>query len=101
MKKQIKRLSPHQNGKVFGILLALFSLLFLVPAFAAMLLSTPDVDHQGSPINPPYFLFFLFPLLYLVMGYVFGLLGSVLYNFMYEYIGGFEFEESEVEDKQG
>lgn len=101
MKKQITRLSPHQNGKVFGILLAVFSLLFLIPAFAAMLLSTPDFDHRGNPISPPYFLFLLFPLLYLVMGYIFGLLGSILYNFMYNYIGGFEFEESAVEGEHG
>lgn len=33
MKKQIKRMSPHQNGKVFGVLMAIASLVFVVPFF--------------------------------------------------------------------
>jgi len=31
MKKQIRRMSPHQNGKVAGILMAVSSLIFFVP----------------------------------------------------------------------
>ena len=33
MKQQVSRLSPHQNGKVFGVLSAVLSLIVLVPVF--------------------------------------------------------------------
>lgn len=35
MKHQIERLSPHQNGKVFAVLMAVSSLPFLFIAFAS------------------------------------------------------------------
>lgn len=31
VKTQITRLSPHQNGKVFGVLMAFVSLVFFLP----------------------------------------------------------------------
>ena len=31
MKQQVARFSPHQNGKVFAVLVAVTSLIFLVP----------------------------------------------------------------------
>ncbi len=31
MKQQVSRLSPHQDGKVFGVWIALSSLMFVVP----------------------------------------------------------------------
>lgn len=66
MKKQIKRLSPHQNGKVFGILFALGSLPFLTLMILTMFLSMPDVDQHGNPIGAPFFILVLFPLFYLI-----------------------------------
>lgn len=95
MKKQIKRLSPHQNGKVFGILFALASLPFLIPMFLAMFLSMPNVDQHGNPVSTPYFILILFPVLYLVFGYLSVVVGSAIYNFMFKYIGGFEYEVSD------
>jgi|SRR6266849_3004531 len=92
MKKQIKRLSPHQNGKVFGVLMAVTSLLFVVPMFAIILFSMPDVDQHGNQVNFPKFLILLFPILYLVFGYLATAIWSVIYNFLFKYIGGFEFE---------
>lgn len=91
MKKQIRRLSPHQNGKIAGVLLAFTSLLFLIPLFA-MILSAPDPDPQGNAFGPSYLLFILFPLMYLVLGYLTVALGCVLYNVLFKYLGGFEFE---------
>jgi ABC-type multidrug transport system fused ATPase/permease subunit len=96
MKKQIRRLSPHQNGKVFGILMAVASLVFVVPMFLIMLFVAPAVDQHGNPVIFPKFLIIVFPILYLVFGYVATAIGSAIYNFLYNYIGGFEFE---VEDK--
>jgi ABC-type multidrug transport system fused ATPase/permease subunit len=92
MKKQISRISPHQNGKVFGILMAVASLVFVVPMLAIMMFSVPAVDQHGNPATFPKFLIILFPILYLVIGYLTAVIGSAIYNFFFRYIGGFEFE---------
>ena len=92
MKKQIRWLSPHQNGKVFGVLVAVASLVFVVPMFAIMIFFAPDVDQHGNPVTFPKFLLILFPILYLVIGYLMTVIGSAIYNFLFRFIGGFEFE---------
>ena len=97
MKKQISRLSPHQNGKIAGILMAVTSLVFVVPMSLAMFFSAPAVDQYGNTIAFPKFLVILLPILYLVVGYLFMVVCSVVYNFLFKYIGGFEFEVSDVE----
>jgi drug/metabolite transporter (DMT)-like permease len=86
MKLQVARLSPHQNGKVFGVLMALGSLVFLVP-FTLIFAFAPE-----QPNAPPAFLFVLFPILYLVFGYSSVAVGCWLYNVMFKYIGGIEYE---------
>jgi len=96
VKKQIKRLSPHQNGKVFGILMGVSSLIFLLPMFAMMSFSMPQVDQNGSPVNFPILMFFLMPFFYLIFGYISVAIGCFIYNFLVKYIGGIEFE---LEDK--
>ena len=98
MKKQISRLSPHQNGKIAGILLAVTSLVFVVPMALAMFFAAPAVDQYGNPTTFPKFLVILFPILYLVVGYLFMVIWSVVYNFLFKYIGGFEFEVNDVEE---
>ena len=92
MRRQIRRLSPHQNGKVFGILSAVGSLVFVVPMFVIMLFVAPTVDQHGNPVTFPKFLFFLFPIFYLVFGYVMTAIGCIIYNLLFRYIGGFEYE---------
>lgn len=96
MKTQIKRLSPHQNAKVFSILMAISSLFFLIPMFMFMSLSMPPVDAHGNPVNFPLFTLLIMPIFYLVFGYLFVALGCLIYNFLVKFIGGIEFE---LEDK--
>jgi ABC-type Na+ efflux pump permease subunit len=92
MKKQIRRVSPHQNGKVLGILMAISSLVFVIPMFIIVLFVTPAVDQHGNPVTFPKFMLFLFPVMYLVLGYLMTAIGSVIYNFLFRFIGGFEYE---------
>jgi ABC-type multidrug transport system fused ATPase/permease subunit len=96
MKKQIRRVSPHQNGKVFGVLMAVSSLIFLLPMFVFMFASMPEVDSQGNPVDFPKYMFLIMPLIYLIFGYIFVAISSLIYNFLANYIGGVEFE---LEDK--
>lgn len=93
MKVQISRLSPHQNAKVFGVLMALGSLLFVVPMALMFSFIPPGVDSHGNPITPPpAAIFLIFPIAYLVLGYIMTAVGCALYNFMFKYIGGIEYE---------
>jgi ABC-type Na+ efflux pump permease subunit len=100
MKKQIRRVSPHQNGKVLGILTAISSLVFVIPMSTIVIFSSPAVDQHGNPAIFPKFLFILFPLIYLVLGYLMTAIGSAIYNFLFRFIGGFEFEVKDEDAQQ-
>ena len=88
MKQQVARFSPHQNGKVFAVLMAVTSLIFLVPFF---LLFSSFGPAQG---RPPMFMLLVFPLVYLVFGYISVVIGCAIYNFLYKFVGGIEFEST-------
>jgi hypothetical protein len=96
VKIQIVRLSPHQNAKVLAVLLALVSLLFAVPMFFVFLFMPPGIDSHGNPIvPPPDFIPLLFPVIYLVVGYVMVAVGCWFYNLIFRFLGGIEFETRE------
>ncbi|MDP3420641.1 MAG: hypothetical protein Q8S10_06945, partial [Thiobacillus sp.] len=86
MKQQIARFSPHQNGKVFAVLFAVSSLVFLVPFTLFVLMSAP------AEARPPLLFLLAMPVMYLVMGYLMVAIGCVVYNALYKHIGGIEFE---------
>ncbi len=92
MKTQITRFSPHQNAKVVSILMAVTSLIFIIPMTLMMsfIQSKPGMNLGPSPI-----LFFIAPIFYLLFTYVIVFLGSMIYNFMAAYTGGIEFELSD------
>lgn len=93
MKIQIRRFSLHQNAKVFAVLMALSSLIFIVPIFLIFSLMPMPEGQKG----PPAFMFLLLPVMYLVMGYIMVAIGCALYNFVSTYIGGVEYEAN-IED---
>ncbi|MDE2092342.1 MAG: hypothetical protein KGL99_12025 [Burkholderiales bacterium] len=92
MKQQVVRFSPHQNGKVFAVLTAVGSLVVLVPMVLLFSVLSP------SSARPPFVMLLTMPLMYLVFGYLMVAIGCALYNFMFRYVGGFEFQvETEVD----
>ena len=91
MKVQISRFSPHQNGKVFAVLMAVGSLVFLVPFMLFASVTAPP----GQSF--PFFMIALFPIIYLVLGYLSVAVGCWLYNVMFKHIGGIEFEHAASE----
>lgn len=91
MKKQITRLSPHQNGKVFGILMAITSLIFIIPMYLLMS-AIPHMQPPGNSAAFPGFMLLAMPLIYLIFGYLSVVLWCIVYNFITKYIGGIEFE---------
>jgi hypothetical protein len=96
------RLSPHQNGKVAGVLMAIITLpmflLMMIPMFFMM----PKVDNAGNPIASgfPFVMFLLMPIIYLVFTYLFVAIGCWLYNKFFKLLGGFEFEFKGEEQTQ-
>lgn len=94
LKKQITRLSPHQNGKVTGVLTAVITLPMVMFMVIPMALMTPKVDRAGNPVDFgfSFALFLLMPVFYLVFTYLFVAFGCWLYNIFFKMLGGFEFE---------
>jgi hypothetical protein len=71
--------------------MAITSLIFVVP-MALMLSFVPSVSQPGVPNFPPGIFFLLFPLLYLIVGYIGTLIFCALYNLVARFTGGIEFE---------
>lgn len=102
MKKQIERLTPHQNGKVLGVLTAVGTLPMFALTMLPMIFMMPKVDPNGNPIDMPFgvfpfAMFFLMPVFYLIFTYLSVAFGCWLYNKFFRFIGGFEFEFKENE----
>lgn len=91
MKQQVSRLSPHQNGKVLAILMAVSSLVFIVPFSLFMMAAGP----KGS--GPAGFMMLFMPLFYLAVGYVMVAVSCWFYNWMVQFTGGIEFESKSTD----
>lgn len=98
MKQQIKRVSPHQNGKVFAILMTVGASLMFIPTAILMSFVAPQVDQNGSPVEYSIFVFVIMPFFYLIFGYIFIVIWCTIYNHLFKYIGGFEFEIEEKDN---
>ena len=79
MKQQVARFSPHQNGKVFGVLMALGALVVVVPFFAAISAMAP----LGAANAFPGIMILIMPVMYLVFGYLSIAAGCLMYNLMF------------------
>ncbi|MBL8982835.1 MAG: hypothetical protein JNL26_11675 [Gemmatimonadetes bacterium] len=90
MKLQVAYLTPHQNGKVLGIISAVTSLVFIVPIFLLMNVLAPDAE-DALPMG----MVLLFPALYLVMTYLMVAVSCMIYNAIVRYTGGIEYEAAQ------
>ncbi len=86
MKQQIARFSPHQNGKVMAVMMAVLSLIFVLPF--ALIGSFFDAGEGRFSI----WMVVLLPVFYLVATYVAWVIGCALYNVLVPLVGGFEYE---------
>lgn len=93
MKQQISRLSPHQNGKVFAVMMAVISLVVMIPFTLIFAAFAPSAN------KPPIYMLFVLPIIYLVVGYVSTVIGSAFYNLIYKFVGGIEYESRTVEER--
>jgi hypothetical protein len=83
MKIRVKRIAPLQAGKMLAGIYALFALMvipfLLVASFTG-----------GAQI--PIFFAVGMPLLYIVVGFVGGIIGAAFYNVVANSLGGFEID---------
>jgi hypothetical protein len=86
MKQQVARFSPHQNGKVMAVMMALISIIFLLPFM--LIGSMLGLGRGGAPI----WALLVVPVFYLVITYVMFAIGCAIYNALVPFIGGFEYE---------
>lgn len=92
-KRRIKRFEPLQLGKMLGILYGIMGLL-IMPVFLLMSV----VSRQLPPEQRAGMMMFgvgfalAAPVIYAVMGFIFGALGALIYNLVAKWIGGIEVE---------
>lgn len=87
MRKRIVRVSPLQAGKVAAVLYGLISLpVVLIMLGAASMGGTPGIS-MG--------LIAMLPLFYVIAGFLFTLIGALVYNLVARLSGGFEFDVEE------
>ena len=88
MKKQIIRVSPFQTAKISALIYFIVSL----PLVAFMAIS-----FAFSPMPPMGIGFLLLiPILYLVLGFIFTIIGAWVYNLAAGWVGGIEYTAVEI-----
>jgi len=90
VRQRVTRLSPHQNGKVFAVLMAATSLIFLLPFALLFSAFAPARGTHGAPFA----MVLVMPLMYLVFGYLSVAIGCWVYNLVTRWTGGLEFEST-------
>lgn len=85
MKKQIIRVSPVQTAKISAVLYFLLS----IPMVAIMALSFIFSPAPGA--GPGLGFLILFPVLYLVFGFIFTVIAAWIYNLAAGWVGGVEY----------
>ena len=99
MTRRIKRIAPLQAGKMLAVVYGCLGLIFL-PFFALAGMLGAFAQHAQSDQAAPAALVggimlgmgIFLPIIYGVMGFVFGVIGATLYNLVARWIGGLELE---------
>jgi len=94
MKKQLTYIAPLRAGIVLAALYGILSLI-LVPFF---LLAAFLGNKSGGPAPAVFGVGFaiMVPVLYVVAGFLIGVIAAALYNLIAKWTGGFEFEVRDV-----
>jgi len=81
MELRIKRIAPVQLGKVLAVIYALISLFF----FLFMLIATIAAPEEKEP---GLLFTFIMPVLYIIFGFIGGIIGAIIYNYSAKWVGG-------------
>jgi Transmembrane domain of unknown function (DUF3566) len=102
MKRTIKRIAPLQAGEMLGVLYACMGLIVL-PIFMVAAAAGAFAQHaqgaQASSTAPAavvagimFGMALFMPVIYGVMGFIFGVIGAAIYNLVAGWTGGIEVE---------
>lgn len=83
MRKQVKNISLHQSSKVLALMQFILAAIVVLPIGSYVYWSTGETDTLTI---------FIIPFLYLIFGYLAGLLLFAVYNLVSRSFGGIEFE---------
>ncbi len=86
MKIRIKKIAPLQAGKMLAAIYALFSIIF-VPFLLIAALVSPKGSGGLSMV-----IVLVIPVVYIVMGFIGGVIGAFIYNLVAGWMGGMEIE---------
>ena len=106
MTHELKRVDPMRAANVgallYGLMMAAFSLI-VVPFLMLLAMFTPADEPGAIGFLFPLMFLFLYPVMGLVMGWISGLLASAIYNFIIRWTGGllFEFEGTAAKPSDG
>ncbi|SDU09202.1 hypothetical protein SAMN05444156_1909 [Verrucomicrobium sp. GAS474] len=89
----LKRVNPIQAGKVVGLTYGALALLF-VPFFLLFGIASLFAKQQGAAVAGVggIALCLFLPVLYAILGFIFGALGAWVYNLVAKWVGGLKFE---------
>ena len=93
MKRRIKRISPLQLGKMLALLygiLGLIAIPFLL--FMATMSAQLPPDQRGPLMAMGAGAALFAPILYAMVGFISGVIGAIIYNFVAKWAGGIEVE---------
>jgi hypothetical protein len=99
MKLKLKQIDPVPAGKMLGALYGLMALVMVPFMLGFMALGSMAARQQGGDNAPALplmfgmgigFMIFL-PVIYALMGFVFGVIGAWVYNLVARWLGGFAF----------
>ncbi len=88
MKKQLTRFAPLQTAKVLALLYFMASIPFVL--FMMLVMSFTAAPGMGVGF------LLLMPFLYALLGFVFTIIGTLLYNLAAKWAGGIEFTTTET-----
>jgi uncharacterized membrane protein YbhN (UPF0104 family) len=92
MRKRLTHIAPLQLGVVQAIFYALLSLLF-IPFFLLAILLAPHPQNQSAlpAIGMVLGTAIVFPIVYAIIGFIFGIVAALIYNVIATWTGGIEF----------
>ena len=91
MKRRIKRVAPLQFGKMLAAFYAFFSVIF-IPFMLLMTFLSPKAK---TPAAAGIVISIVFPLLYIFLGFIMGIVSGFVYNLCAKWVGGIEIEFDE------
>ena len=90
MKKQISKISIFQTSKIMTLMYVIFSLLY-IPFGIGMLI------FGGDAMKIMGIIYIAMPIIMGVFGFIFIVIGAWFYNLLASWVGGVEFEVTDIE----